>query len=69
MNYKKPLQMSDDDIRDLTQLVRLLLPCEVVGNHWIYREKTDEDATFYRREDVDKLLGFIADRLLGIEEL
>lgn len=31
-------------------------PVEIVGNHWIHRDPSDSDATFYRRDEIDAYL-------------
>lgn len=31
-------------------------PVEIVGNHWIHRERDDDDAKFYRRDEIEEWL-------------
>lgn len=31
-------------------------PVEIIGNHWIHRKRDDEDAKFYRRDEIDAWL-------------
>jgi hypothetical protein len=45
-----------------------LRPVEIVGNHWIHRDKSDGDAKFYRRNEADLLIGALAAKLREVAD-
>jgi hypothetical protein len=45
-----------------------LRPVEIIGNHWIYRHKSDGEAKFYRRDEVDAQIAELAAKLKEVAE-
>ena len=46
----------DNDFTRIIDELQNLQPVEIIGSHWVYRDATDEDAQWYRREDVDEVI-------------
>ena len=63
MSMTNLVDLEEQDKRDILRMLTLLLPVEIIGTHWMYRDKGDSDARFYMKEDVDKLLFFIMEKL------
>lgn len=45
-----------------------LKPVEIVGNHFIHRERSDEHAEFYLREEVDVLIEAMMEKIRNMAD-